>query len=101
MSEKLKALLEEQHSFPGRYTFRVIGVNAGPEVLAVPGSPDVQAGLVELLGQHGVEQFEVETQASAAGKYTSFRIHAWLTTADHVLVLNAAFQRLRGVKIVM
>lgn len=101
MSEKLKSLLEEQHTFPCRYTFRVIGVNAASDGTPPAETADVHAGLVQLLGQHGIEQFEVETQASSAGKYTSFRIHAWVHTSDHVITLNGAFQGLRGVKIVM
>lgn len=99
MSEQLKSLLEQQHAFPGRYTFRVIGhSNEG----STGNSAEANHGsLKQLFAEHGVLDFHVETQASSAGKYTAYRIHAFLQTSDDVAKLNGAFQALPWVKIVM
>lgn len=93
MSDKLRALLEEHHTFPGEYTFRVIGHHQTAKGL--------QQTLESLLLARGVEVFRIQQRPSSAGSYISYHIHAVVSDVDQVLHLTQQFQQTHGVKIVM
>lgn len=93
MSESMRALLEQHHTFPGPYVFRVIGAAKGDSV-------DVQAGIEQTLGAQAIS-FTLTTQPSSAGRFVSYRVNAHLETVEQVLSLTSQLQQLPGVKFVV
>lgn len=93
MSDKLRTLLQEHHTFPGEYTFRVIGHHES--------SSGLQNTLENLLLARGVEVYRIQQRPSSAGTYMAYHIHAVVADVEQVLQLTQQFQQTQGVKFVM
>ena len=81
-------LLRSQHTFPGRYVFRV--------VVQPSASASIVTAVAAALASNGVVD-HVEEQPSRTGKYVSLRIHTDAKSAELVLEVYAVIGKLDGV----
>ncbi|MDR1397067.1 MAG: DUF493 domain-containing protein [Desulfarculales bacterium] len=88
--ENLKSLLEEAHSFPGPYTFKIIG----------PNTPIWQEA-AEKTARALLKEMEVERKISAGGAYVSLSLTARMNDASAVMDVYAALRRLDNVKMLV
>jgi putative lipoic acid-binding regulatory protein len=88
--ENLKLLLEEAHSFPGPYTFKIIGPNTPAW------QETVEKTICSLL-----EDVRVDRKISAAGAYLSLSLKATLPSSSAVLEAYAALSKLDNVKMLV
>ncbi len=85
-------LLEECHSFPGPYTFKVIGQNTpGWDAAAV-------SALRSVLGQVDIECLARQT---SGGAYTSLTLNTRVNRAGDVLAAYEALRGLPGLKMLL
>jgi putative lipoic acid-binding regulatory protein len=94
MSEREETLrvLNEGHTFPGPYMFKVIGENS-PEFAAHV----IQAATV-ICGLQAAP--EVSVRESAGGKHQAVTISIAVESAEQVLEIYAAFRAVGGVRMV-
>ena len=85
--DRLRALLEATHCFPGPFYLSVITAS----------SPDVHAAL-----RHAIEEYtEWETRSSSGGRYTSHRVTIPCRSADDALLLYTRVAAIAGVVTVL
>jgi putative lipoic acid-binding regulatory protein len=93
--ENLRLLLEEQHDFPGPYTFKVIG----------PNTPDwqeqaVSAALAPLAeAQKRIEQ--IERKVSAGGRYAAVSLTLNLADSGQALAVYDSLGKLEHLKMLL
>jgi hypothetical protein len=85
--------LEDVHSFPGDYTFKVIGSNS-PEFV----SRVVQAA-VNILGKSSDP--DVDTRESSKGNHISVTLTVSVEKADVVLEIYDAFQAMDDIRFIL
>jgi hypothetical protein len=85
--------LEDVHSFPGDYTFKVIGSNS-PEFV----SRVVQAA-VNILGKSSDP--DVDTRESSKGNHISVTLTVSVEEADVVLEIYDAFQAMDDIRFIL
>lgn len=83
-------LLEKHHSFPGAYTFKIIGFNAEGLLEDVRRVAQEAAGPMET-------QIEVRGRPSKGCRYLSVTLELEVTGAEQVLKLYDALRRVPGV----
>lgn len=88
--DRLKALLEGTHAFPGPFFLSVITVNADDVQAALRVA--VRDGAPEVVPDHA---WSVRT--SDGGRYASHRVTLECRSADDVLALYARVRRVEGV----
>jgi putative lipoic acid-binding regulatory protein len=93
-SQSFRDVLNQSHTFPGEYVFRVIGANTAQV-------SELRAVLEAHLRTAGVHEFRFVHQHSAKGSYTAYRIFARVESAEQVVDLTETFQRTSGVRLVM
>jgi len=95
MSDRETSLqaLNDCHTFPGPFTFRVIGENSASFVARV-----VQA-VVFVLGPRVYPQ--VNTRQSAKGNHQSVMMVVHLASAEKVLEVYAALKEVAGVRMLL
>ena len=85
--------LNEVHSFPGPYTFKVIGSNSDAFVDSVVGV------VTDALGESADP--EVSTRESSGGKHVSVTVLVEVGDAESVLEIYAGFRELDGARFVL
>jgi putative lipoic acid-binding regulatory protein len=88
--ERLLALLQAQHTFPGDYYLSVITVTDGEVFTALVAVLEV--GLEQPLGEQAFERVPSRT-----GKYTSHRVRVPVQAAEDVLALYERIRLVVGV----
>ena len=83
--EQMLALLQSNHTFPGRYAIRVVVAKEGEPALMAA----VQATALELV--------EVTSNPSRTGKWTSVRLVLEVQSAEEVLTLYEVVNGVEGV----
>ena len=78
---KFKELLNQEYSWPARYTFKFI-VPAGEEKA------------IEAIFKKDVE---IKKKPSSGGKYTSLTIYASMASADEIVMLYKAVSTISGI----
>ncbi|MGM0555774.1 MAG: YbeD family protein [Myxococcota bacterium] len=91
--EKMLERLEDVHSFPGEYTFKVIGSNS-PEFV----SQVVQAA-INVVGK--AADPDVDTRESSKGNHLSVTLTVTVQEADAVMDIYAAFQEMEEVRFIL
>jgi uncharacterized protein len=85
--------LEDVHSFPGTYMFKVIGANSESFVESVK---EAAVGVI------GAEvELEVSTRESSGGKHLSVTMSLRVEAADEVLEIYAALQELEQARFIL
>lgn len=85
--------LEDVHSFPGEYTFKVIGSNSAEFVSSV-----VQAA-INVLGK-GADP-DVDTRESSKGNHISITLTVNVEEADIILDVYDAFQQMDEIRFIL
>lgn len=85
--------LEETHSFPCEYEFKVIGSNSDEFIASV-----VQVG-VNVVGADA--EPDVSTRESSGGKYVSVTMEIRMEDAESILEVYEGFEALDNVKFVL
>ena len=83
-------LLEKHHSFPGTYTFKIIGFNNEGLLKDVRRVAQETAGPLE-------NQMEVRSRPSKGNRYLSVTLELEVTDAELVLKLYDALRQIPGV----
>ncbi len=83
--DRMLALLEANHSFPGTYALRVV-LEEG-----------AQAALMAAVEATGLAVLETQTKPSRTGKWVSIRLEFEVQSAAEVLTLYAAVGTVDGV----
>jgi putative lipoic acid-binding regulatory protein len=78
---KFKELLNQEYSWPARYTFKFI----------------VPAGEEKALEAIFKKDVEIKKKASSGGKYTSLTIYASMANADEIVALYKAASTISGI----
>ena len=91
--DKSKETLEESHSFPCDYAFKVIGDNSEEFVARV-----VQVG-VNVVGSEANP--DVSTRESSGGKYVSVTIEMEMADAETILEVYEGFQAMDNVRFIL
>ena len=89
------ALLNQCHSFPGLYVFKLIGENTSPFYDAV--LSEISKELGEIM-DHEASLF---TRKSPGGKYLSITLKLEMEAAEQVLRLYERFSKLKGLRFMM
>lgn len=79
MNQRLKELLDSEHAWPTRYTFKFIVTS------------DRLGEVVEILGEG------VEVKESKGGKYVSVTLHAHMESSDAVIDVYTRVSVIEGV----
>jgi putative lipoic acid-binding regulatory protein len=87
--ENLKLLLEEQHDFPGPYTFKVVGPNTPAW------QESVTRAAASLLGE------VMRSRVSANGRYVSIALNIIAEDSLQVLEMYEALSQLDNVKMLI
>lgn len=85
--------LEDVHSFPGEYTFKVIGDNA-PDFIA-----SVVQVAVHVLGANA--EPDVDTRESSKGNHISVTLTVEVEEADVILDIYDAFQEMDDIRFIL
>lgn len=91
--EQMLERLEDVHSFPGEYTFKVIGSNSPEFVSSV-----IQAA-VNILGK--TADPDVDTRESSKGNHISVTLTVSVSQADVILDIYEAFQQMDEVRFIL
>jgi putative lipoic acid-binding regulatory protein len=89
--ERARALLDANHTFPGPFEFRIVGVPEARE--------GVLAAIAAALGAAAIEQ--VTDRPSATGKYVALHVRASVASSDAVLATYAALREVAGVRAIL
>ena len=89
------SLLNQCHSFPGLYVFKLIGDNTSRFCDAV------WLAVLKELGGAVDREGRLSTRESSRGRYLSVTLKLEMESAEQVLRLYERFSKLRGLKTIM
>jgi len=88
--ERLRALIESQHCFPGRYTFKVIYRNESGMDLRIREA-------IEESTEHKLAADQVAVRASSGARFISMTLDLEVRTAEDVLDIYAVLGKLENI----
>ena len=90
--ENMKLLLEEQHDFPGPYTFKIVGPNTEEwQQRVISSASDVLGNIKDMVG----------TKTSGGAHYVSLTIDAVVQDAEQVLAVYDVLKKIEDVKMLI
>ncbi|HET6424350.1 MAG TPA: DUF493 domain-containing protein [Planctomycetaceae bacterium] len=88
-----RELLEKMHSFPGKYTFKVIGTNEA----------DFVERVIAMVRTELEQDFDApfEFRATPKGRHVSVTIEPWVESAEQVLAVYRMLNTAEGLVMMM